>query len=98
MSTLYIEEYGSAGSAGLQCAPQPALATQAVSFTGTAGASAAFNPGTRLVRITANAACHRIFGTAPTATTSHPRLGEGVIEYFEVPASGTLKVSAVATA
>ena len=49
---------------------EPALARQQVTFTGTAGTSAAFNTQTRFVRIFVDGVAALEFGSAPTAVTS----------------------------
>lgn len=96
MSILYISEYPPMAPG--QVYPQePPITTQAVSFTGTAGASAAFNSGTGLVRITPDGNCCRKFGASPTAVAStDARLGAGQVEFVQVVPGQ--KVSAVAAA
>jgi len=98
MSNLYITEYARCtidALTDLPCGEEPAITTQKVSFSGTAGTSAAFNAETRFVRIHSDSVASIIFGTSPTATTSHPRIAAGVSEYFGVPAGKSYKVSAV---
>lgn len=103
MSTLYITEYAKQGGGhplGIPVAEEPAITTQTVSFTATHGESSAFNANTSLVRIHTDGICSILFGTAPVATTSHPRLAANQTEYFAVVAPGAsgataLKVSAV---
>lgn len=99
MATLYITEYQGIGlrpNQPMQSPLEPALTTQAVTFTGTAEVSAAFSANTELVRITADGICSYLFSTAGTlATTSHPRLALGVAEYHCVPKGQSFKVSAI---
>ncbi len=92
MSILYVTEYADAKGT---IPKEPAITTQAVSFTGTHGESSALNPSTALVRLQADGICSVIFGTAPTATTSHRRMTAGQTEWFTVSPNTALKVSAV---
>lgn len=94
MSSLYISEYIAAVS-GVPLAREPALVDQKVTFTGTAGQSTAFNGGTSLVRLMADADCHVLFGANPTATNAKAKLMSGV-EYWRAVEPGQ-KVSAIAT-
>jgi hypothetical protein len=98
MALLYITEYADISeNVGLE----PALVIQTVSFTGTAGTSAAFNENTRYVRLNADANACVLFGTAPTAVTARDtRIAAGAAEYFKVDRGADpvkLKVSAVTT-
>ncbi len=101
MSTAYIEEFielghniGTSAPVGLE----PAIATQTVSFTGTHGESSALNGRTKFVRVHVDGIACYLFGTAPTATTSHPRMAANQTEYFAVPAGNALKISFVTAA
>lgn len=98
MSTLFVSEYAELGSSrnrqqGLPVAPEPALAEQAISFTGTPGLSAAFNASTRFIRVHTTGICSILVGSAPTATTSHKRLAADQTEYFAVTPGD--KISAI---
>lgn len=97
MSTMYISEYPDAGyaSSGSSLGVEPALADQAVSFTGTPGASAAFKNNTKLVRIHVDGIASILFGTAPTAATTNKRMAASTTEYFLVPPGAAFKVSAI---
>lgn len=99
MATLYITEYQGTGlqpNQSIQSPMEPPLATQALTYTGTAGVSAAFSAKTQLVRITSEAVCSYLFSSAGTAaTTSSPRLAAGVSEYHAVPLGQGFKVSAI---
>lgn len=101
MSTAYITEYIELGSHAGQSAPigqEPAVATQAITFTSTHGESAALSGRTRFVRIHVDGvACIR-FGTAPTAVTTDPRMAANQTEYFSVPAGQAFKISFVTAA
>lgn len=97
MSVLYIEEFTTAlvqNGGVVAVGQEPAVAVQAVTFTGTAGTSSAFNAATKIVRLHTDGICSYRFSTAGTAaTTSYPRMVAGQTEYFAVlPAD---KVSAV---
>lgn len=97
MATLYITEYAAPGRSGglFPLAMEPANTIQTVSYTGTAGQSAAFKTNTTFVRIHTDGICSILFGTNPTATTSHSRMVAGQTEYFAVPSNLSYKVSAV---
>jgi hypothetical protein len=99
MANLYVTQYsGIVGmpGAGPQCPVEPALANEVVSFT-TSAASAAFSDACGLVRVVADADCHILVSSAPTATTSHMKL-VATEPYFFQPRSSGLKVAAVAAA
>lgn len=75
MAILYITEYedlarDSQGNV-IAAGKEPAVATQAVNFTGTT-ASAAFNGKTKFVYIVSDTLCFIRFGAAPTAITAEP--------------------------
>lgn len=102
MAILYITEYKGTGlqtNQSIQSPMEPPLATQAVTFTGTAGVSVAFNANTELVRIHADGICSFRFSAAGTlATATDSRMSAGVTEYHSVPRTnfgGPLKVSAI---
>lgn len=100
MSTAYIAEFAQlmpspVGAQG-QIAMQPPLAEQVVTFTGTAGLSAAFNAQTRVVRIHVDGIASILFGTAPTAVAqTNARLAANQTEYFGVPVNASYKASFV---
>lgn len=101
MATLFITEYAKLSNDGLvtvPCGEEPAITSQAVSFSGTAGVSAAFTSATNFVRVHCDADACILFGTAPTALTTSPRIAAGVSEYFGVPRGSSLKVSAIVSA
>jgi hypothetical protein len=91
MATLYVTEFNNWDA---NCAQEPAVTTQAFTFT-TTTQSAAFNVKTRMVRLHTDAICSVIFGRNPSATTSSRRMVAGATEYFAVPADGTFKVAVV---
>lgn len=97
MSTLYISEYSDiAHSPGVVAVGQEPATDQVVTFTGTAGASSAFQKNTTIVRIHTDGICSIKFGTAPTAVANtNKRLIAGQTEYFAVPYNSAYKVSAV---
>lgn len=97
MSTLSVTQFKVAPGHGgtWQLANQPPVAVENVSFTGTAGTSAAVDGQVSIIRIVADAACHVSFGTAPTATSSDMYLPANVVEYFGIPIDTEYKVSAI---
>lgn len=99
MSILYIQEYSEMPKMlgqVLLVGQEPAVASQAITFTGTAGLSAAFNVNTRFVRLHADGLCCVKFGSAPVAVAStDARMAASSTEFFGVV--GGQKVSAVTT-
>lgn len=97
MSTMYITEFADTGynSSGSSLGTEPMVTEQAISFTGTPGASAAFSGVTKLVRIHVDGIASIKFGTAPTAATTNRRMTSGQTEYFFVPPGAAYKVSAI---
>lgn len=91
---MYITEYADSGSSST-FPMEPAITDQKITFTGTAGTSAAFAGNTSLVRLHVDGIASILFGTAPTATTSYRRMTAGQTEYFRVPAGQAFKVSAI---
>lgn len=73
-------------------ATEPKIATQNVTFTTTAVASATFNESTTFVRIICTSKTFFEFGTAPVATITDSYLAADTAEYFGCPQSG-LRVS-----
>jgi hypothetical protein len=68
---------------------------QAVSFTGTAGTSVAFDVDTSIITISADAACAIAVGTAPTAVTTDYPLAANTLMDLEVEPGA--KISVIAT-
>lgn len=102
MTIMTITEYERVVETSRGAAPvgvEPAHAIQVVTFTATAGVSAAFNARTKFVRIAVSGNANILFGANPTAVTdASTRLAAGQTEYFGTdPASVVtgLKVSAV---
>lgn len=96
MSTMYISEYSSPGGAHTQIAQEPAIAVQKITFTGTAGTSAAFNDATTFVRVHVDGIASLKFSKAGTAAAvTDPRSPADTIEYYGVPPAGQFKVSAI---
>lgn len=108
MSTLWIREYagvrearsvaGTAegGSSPVPIPNEPGTDQSPVTFTGTAGQSAAFAEGTTFVRIIGNAAFHYLVASNPTATTSHLKVPADT--HVDIGVRAGLKISAVAAA
>lgn len=83
MSNLYITEYGQRAMDG--ACIEPAITTQAVTFTTASVQSAVLNASTRYVRLQADATCTLAFGANPTAVTNQPtRLTLNTPEVFAV--------------
>lgn len=80
-------------------------AVQPITYTGTAGLSAAVGVSTTLVRLVSSSDCFVLIGAAPVATSSNGSLlPAGVVEYFGITpgqkvsvvqssASGTLNIT-----
>lgn len=96
MANLYITEYAEMAKNSLsQAVPvpqEPAVAEQKVAFS-TATASAAFDSGTKFVKLTADADCHVEFGADPTAAVTNQPLKANTPQFFGVVAGQ--KVSAI---
>lgn len=96
MAVLYIEEYVDAPKNHigqlLPVAQAPGIARQTVAITGSSVPSSAFNAATRYVRLHTDAICSILFGAAPTATTSTPRMAANQTEYFAVRKSDKVAV------
>lgn len=87
MAVLYITEYAELArpEPGLgQIAQAPAVAEQTVAIGGGSLASAAFNAGTRFIRLSTDAICSISIDFNPTATTSKGRMPADGVEYFGV--------------
>lgn len=98
MSTMYLTEYSrsamTAEGLPIMAGQEPALAHQAITFTGTAGVSAFFNSKTTFVRIELDADGFILFGASPTAVTlTHTKMKADRPEHFG--AISDIKVSAV---
>jgi hypothetical protein len=89
MALMYIAEYAELARDEdgnvIQAGKEPALARQFITFTGTAGASAAFNNSTNFVRIYCDTAGFLAFGLTPTAVTAQDTpVAATTAEYFGV--------------
>lgn len=93
---MYVTEYADP-SISATFPYEPAITDQKITFTGTAGTSAAFAVNTALVRVQVDGIASVVFGTAPTATTANRRMTAGQTEYFRVLAGQSYKVSAITT-
>ena len=99
MSTLWVTEFAGVANKTMHGGNSdypavPALRTQTVTYTTTAATAAAFSDACSHVAISASAAAHIKFGSAPEATTSDMRLEAGVVYMFCVSGPG-LKVAAI---
>lgn len=102
MATMYIAEYErqarDAEGNVMQAGEEPAIKKQAITYTATHGASAAFLRSTTFVRISIDAAGFVLFGETPVSVTLvDTPMAANVPEYFGVRTSdfGALAVSAV---
>ena len=98
MSNLSVTEYDNttldARGDSMPVATNPGVTIQNISFTATAGVSAAFDRDTKLVRVISDADCRILFGANPTAVVTDMLLKAGSVEYFGV--TPYIKISAVA--
>jgi hypothetical protein len=98
MSNLSVTEYDNttldARGETMPVATNPGVTIQNITFTATAGVSAAFDRNTKLVRVISDADCRILFGVSPTAVVTDMLLKAGSAEYFGV--TPYLKISAVA--
>jgi hypothetical protein len=95
---MYIREYADTGmlANGLPIGIEPANTDQFITFTATAGQSAAFKNNTRMVAVTVDGIASILFGTNPTAVTEQNfRLAAGNTYTCLVQPGSALKVSAV---
>ena len=89
MAKLWIAEYDAlardANNQPIQVPLEEALHEQTpVDFSGGEAKSEAVQGGTRFVYITADANCHFLVGTDPTATTNNQRLAAGQGRFFGI--------------
>jgi hypothetical protein len=88
MSYLSVVEFQQVGrdynSSPLPAGKLPGLATQNVSFTGTANESAAFNAETNFIRVVSDVDARVSVGEDPSATQDDVLIAAGQAEYFGV--------------
>lgn len=97
MSNLSVTEFQMLGR-DLHGSPLPAgyappLTIQNVTFTATAGTSAAFAADTKFIRVVTDFDARIVFGESPTATSSDMLMAAGQAEYFGVKPGD--KISAI---
>jgi hypothetical protein len=95
---MYIREYTDSGSiANGQSLPvEPGSDQASVTFTTTAGTSAAFKNNTRMVTVAVDGIACIVFGLNPTAVVNTGlRMSAGQSSTFLVPMGQSYKVSAV---
>jgi hypothetical protein len=97
-----IREYSTMGQVigHAPMAMEPPVARQSVNVTGGSAASAAFQQGTRYVRLNNDSAtaCRVEFGQNPTADALSARLAANQTEYFAVPEGGGFSVAVISSA
>jgi hypothetical protein len=85
MATLYVTEYqGVRRTDGNAQAPFNFKANQSVAIGGSSTQSAAFNAGTYLIRVHADAICSIAIGASPTAAATGHRMSADQTEYYTV--------------
>jgi hypothetical protein len=88
MSVIHITEFSGSGAeiSGVRVpiAMLPAVTVQEITISGASAQSAAFNAETRMIRISADAACRIRVGASPTAVATDLRVGADSPEYFGV--------------
>lgn len=95
---MYISEYSDVGRLGgvIPVGAEPGTDQTPVTFTATAGVSAAFKNNTTMVRVHVDGIASILFGTNPTAVANtNKRLAASQTEYFTVPLGQGFKISAV---
>lgn len=101
MTKLYISEFSKIASDAngnvLHFPGVPDVVQSPVTYSGTSAASAAFASTTSVVRVHVDSICCIVFGTNPTATTSHQRMVAGQTEYFAVTPGSAMKIAAITT-
>lgn len=86
MATLYITEFADVNATqGTTIAKQPPVAEQTVAIGGSSTASSAFNQRTQYVKLSTDAICSILVGSAPTAAATNMRMAAGQTELFQVP-------------
>jgi|SRR5215471_10786552 len=97
MAFLFITEYANwANSPGgdHDFGQEPNVTFQRVAIGAGATSSAAFNTATRMVLVNADTVCSILFGAAPTATASSPRLQANTDRFYGVSPSMVISVIA----
>lgn len=102
MARIYVSEYDRLAPAyggGLgQVVQEPEIALQSIAITASSTLTAAFNGGTRIIRVHTDAICAIKIGPSPTAIvagdTGTKRMVAGQTEYFGVVPGDKLAVIA----
>lgn len=99
MAKVYVTEYARQGrdASGYQMvvADEPQTTTQTVAIGAGSVQSAAFDAGTKFVRVSTDAICSIAFGTNPTATANSMRMPANTTEYFSVPLGQSWKIAVI---
>ena len=98
MAVLYVSEYEDYGWSNKSVLRAPAITSQVVTIGASTLSSISFQPQTRVVRVHTDTTCSVVFGTAPSATLSSPRMATGQTEYHALPSTTntTLRVAVIA--
>lgn len=103
MATLWIKEHAKKPqyAGGPDIWSEPVLVEQVISFTGTAGQSAAFNAQTKFITLSSDSVYAYLVSTNPTAVAgTNFRVGTDqiiTIGVEQAPGSAPYKISAVVT-
>ncbi len=101
MATVYITEFGNAGSASgnLPIALFPALGEQTITLLSSASTACTSGFGTAsvMIRVHTDTNCFIALSSSPTATTASARLAANQTEYFGINSNGNLKLAAIST-
>lgn len=81
---IRIFEMGHRGNGAQPVRPAPFIATQSGTVGASSAASSAFANNTKMVTVQSDEACHVVFGSDPTATTSGFKIAAGAEADFEV--------------
>lgn len=96
MAVCFISEYPGGSQSGIHgqvaAVMEPEITTQTVAITAGSVQSAAFNAGTRMVRVHVDAVCSILVGSNPTALATSKRLAANQTEYFFVSPGHKLAV------
>jgi hypothetical protein len=98
MALVFVSEYGSVGNdfGNAPVADEGSLqAEYTLAIGGTSVQGAVLRPGTRFLRVHADAVCSVAFGPNPTALATGKRLAAGQTEYFKVPEAKSWRVACI---
>lgn len=100
MATVFISEFGNAGSASgnLPFAMLSPIREQTVAISSVSAATtAAFDPASVMIRVHTDTNCFVNVSSAPVATSSKMRMAANQTEYLGINSNGNLKLAAIST-